>query len=90
MKPRSEYLSNTEAKQNDNSMLSLDDNWLNENENTLYPQKKRNLGENQKILKIVAKINHHCEITEEEDISGESDCLNPGKKWGKKRDKSKL
>ena len=74
MKPRPEYLSNTEAKQNDNSMLSLDDNWLNENENPLYLQKKRNLGENQNILKTEAKINHHCEITEEEDISGESDC----------------
>jgi hypothetical protein len=71
LKSRPEYLSNTEAKQNDNSMLSLDFNRL--NENPFYPQKKWNLRENQKILKTETKINHHCEIAEEEDISGESE-----------------
>jgi hypothetical protein len=48
------------------------------------------MGVNQNILKTETKINHLSEIAEEDDISGVSDSLNPGKEGGKKRDKSKL
>jgi hypothetical protein len=37
LEPIPEYLSNTKAKKNDNSMLLLDENQLSDNENPLFP-----------------------------------------------------
>ena len=51
MKPRTEYLSSTDSKQNDNLMLLLDENWLSDNKNPLFLQNKGNLGVNQNNFK---------------------------------------